>query len=83
MTNKNLESTELRQDTTMKQTDALKTRIKYFQEQQSSRVPGIFLDIVAKGVLLVAKAGKKLAKVIPEETKKKGLKIYQKLLLSF
>ncbi|TFG20982.1 MAG: hypothetical protein EU530_01445 [Promethearchaeota archaeon] len=83
MSNKNLESTELRQDTTMKQTEALKTRIKFFQEQQSSKVPGIFLDIVSKGVMFVANVGKKIAKVIPEETQKKGLEIYQKIILSF
>ena len=83
MSDKNIESTELRQDTTLKQTDALETRIKFFQEQQSSQVPGIFLDIVAKGVMIVAKMGKKFAEVIPEETQKKGLEIYQKILLSF
>ena len=83
LSDKNLESTELRQDTTLKQTEALKTRIKYFQEQQSSQVPGIFLDIVAKTILVVAKVGKKIKKSIPEETYKKGLELYEKIMLSF
>ena len=83
MSDKNVESTELRQDTTAKQIDALETRIKFFQEQQSSQVKGIFLDIIAKGVMVLTKVGKKLTKNIPEDTKKKGLEIYQKILLSF
>lgn len=83
MSDKNIESTQLRQDTTLKQTDALKTRIKFFQEQQSSQVPGILLDIVAKGVMIVTKIGKILAKTVPEETQKKGREIYQKMILTF
>ncbi len=37
---KNIEIAELRQDTTEKQTNALETRIKYFQDQQSNHIPG-------------------------------------------
>lgn len=83
MSNKNLESTELRQDTTIKQTEALKTRIKFFQEQQSNQVPGKFLDIVAKSILVAANVGKILEKILPEEIKKNGLELYEKLMLSF
>jgi hypothetical protein len=83
MNKKNLESTELRQDTTLKQTEALETRIKYFQEQQASQVPGKFLDLAAKTIISAAKVGKNLKKIIPEDTYKKILDIYQKLMLSF
>lgn len=83
MSKKNLESTELRQDTTLKQTEALETRIKYFQEQQSSQVSGKFLDILAKTIIGAAKVGKKIKKVIPEDAQEKILDIYQKLLLAF
>jgi hypothetical protein len=83
MSNNNRESTELRQDTTLKQTKALETRIKYFQELQSNKVPGIFLDIAAKSIVTAARVGQTLKKIIPEESHKKIISIYQKLLLSF
>jgi hypothetical protein len=83
MSKKNLESTELRQDTTLKQTEALETRIKYFQEQQASQVPGKLLDLAAKTIISAANAGKKIKKIFPEDTYKKILDLYQKLMLSF
>ncbi|MHA1112691.1 MAG: hypothetical protein ACTSRE_16495 [Promethearchaeota archaeon] len=83
MSNKNRESTELRQDTALKKTKSLETRIKYFQGQQSSKISGKFLDIAAKTIIVATRVGQSLKKTIPEELQKKILKIYQKLLLSF
>ena len=83
MSNKNLETTELRQDTSEKQTNALKNRIKFFQEQKSTQVPRKLLDIVAKGILGAVRVGDALRKLLPEESQKKVMKLYQKLLLSF
>jgi hypothetical protein len=80
---KNIEIAELRQDTTKKQTTALETRIRYFQEQQINLLQGKFLDFASDMILTVIMIGTALQKIIPEDKQKKILSLYQKLLLAF
>ncbi len=80
---RNIEMAELRQDTTEKQTSALETRIKFFQDLQNNQLQGQFLDLGAKIIMGVVELGKVLKEIIPEETQEKILKNFQDLLLSF
>jgi len=80
---KNIEIAELRQDTTEKQTNALETRIKYFQDQQSNHIPGKLLDLASEMIIGIATIGTALEKIIPEKIQKKIIELYQKLLLAF
>ena len=77
------ELTELRQDTTEKQSAALETRIEYFQKQKKDPVMGQIEDFIAGVATAGIEIKNQIDKLIPENTRNQLLDFYKKMLLSF
>lgn len=74
---------ELRQDTTEKSQEALMRRMKYFDERREFPLQDKLEDALATVMTGLVSVQNAIEKALPEDIRKRGLELYEKILLAF